>query len=106
MAALLLGMSCLCWAAPEGALPLPCCRLACLTAAEVRQHLFNLIEIAYLRAGLLDATPQQHSGLAALEALLGSKGGSINASGGLGKREGAPSAGAWLEFNCRAPLAS
>ena len=50
--------------------------------ADVRQQLFDLIEIAYLRAGLLDATPQQEGGLAAVEALLASRGGGLTAAGG------------------------
>ncbi|PRW33927.1 hypothetical protein C2E21_7422 [Chlorella sorokiniana] len=48
--------------------------------AEVKQQLFDLIEIAYLRAGLLDAGPHQEGGLAAIEALLASKNGSISAA--------------------------
>ncbi|KAI7837154.1 hypothetical protein COHA_009030 [Chlorella ohadii] len=47
---------------------------------EVKQQLFDLIEIAYLRAGVLDVSPHQEGGLAAIEALLASKNGSISAA--------------------------
>lgn len=56
--------------------------------AAAKEQLLNLIEIAYLRAGLLDATPQQHGGLAAIEALLASKGRSISAAGVRGQQAG------------------
>ena len=54
--------------------------------AEVKQQLFDLIEIAYLRAGLLDTGPQQEDGLAAIEALLTSRNGSISAAGEQGNQ--------------------
>ena len=50
--------------------------------AEVKCELLDLIEMAFVQAGLLDQTPQQEGGLAVVEALLQSKEGSISAAGG------------------------
>jgi hypothetical protein len=54
-----------------------------LPPAEARQELYELMELAYLSAGLLDATPQREGGLAAVVALLRSKDGTISAAGEL-----------------------
>lgn len=57
---------------------------ACVqTPTEVKQQLLDLIEIAFQRAGLLDASPQQQGGLAAMEAVLSAKSGAVNAAGTL-----------------------
>ena len=64
--------------------------------AEVRARLMDLMELAYLQAGLLDASEQQAEGLGALEALLASADGSMSAAGECvcGERACAPPCGA------------
>lgn len=54
--------------------------------ADVKQQLFSFVEMTYVHAGLLDASPQQHGGLAAIEALLASKGCAIPTSGARPRR--------------------
>lgn len=43
--------------------------------------MLDFVGMAFLQAGLLDASPHQHGGLAAVEALLASQAGAIGAAG-------------------------
>ncbi|KAL4436714.1 hypothetical protein ABPG75_003853 [Micractinium tetrahymenae] len=51
-----------------------------LPFTEVKQQMLDLIELAFLQAGLLDQTPQREGGLRCIEALLRSQDGGISAA--------------------------